>query len=418
MLDFSDKPYHYFPPRPLPGVAWALRQFNRFWRLPSKEKIDAVRVEGLDELAKRRPDDRLVVLPNHPTHADASIMLEAVRKAKLRVSIMAAYDVFLRGKLDAFVMQSLGAFSVDREGSDSRSMKQAIATLDRGKRALVIFPEGNVYLENDRVAPFNAGAAFLALKAAGQLPSSRVVVVPVSIKASYVEDVRPVVAARLAALAKQLDVAIPEAATPLEALRVVGVAALARNLKHRGVEPPAAEDHPTLKSMIDEAAGRVLDQLESQLELSPKPRDGVADRVRRARRVIHEVRTDPDRQVDHAAATGWADQAMLAFRIASYGGAYVASRPTVDRIAETTEKLEEDLYRRMVEPMGRRVAVVRFGPLLDLSPWAGQRKQRAAVQKITAEAEGRVLAGLDATNQGLGEAGGEVWDEKVVWPGG
>ena len=60
---------------------------------------------------------------------------------------MAAYDVFARNKFASWFMQRIGAFSVDREGSDRKAMKCAAQILEEGQYPLVIFPEGNVFGE-------------------------------------------------------------------------------------------------------------------------------------------------------------------------------------------------------------------------------------------------------------------------------
>jgi len=170
MLDFCDEPYRDFPPCDSRLWRAVLHRYNRARFLPRNKRIASLTVHGDDTLRQsRRPGDRLVIVPNHPTHGDAAIMLEAMQRVGLTTQMMAAYDVFLRSRADAFVMQRLGAFSVDREGSDARAMKTALDVLDKGLHALTIFPEGNVYLENDRVTPFNDGAAFIALRAAHKL---------------------------------------------------------------------------------------------------------------------------------------------------------------------------------------------------------------------------------------------------------
>ena len=58
------------------------------------------------------------------------------------------------------------------------------------------------------------------------------------------------------------------------------------------------------------------------------------DRIRTARREIHKVRSDPDREIDHAVAAGWADEAIIAFRILSYAGNYLSENPTLDRVGK------------------------------------------------------------------------------------
>ena len=417
MLDFADLPYRYFPPRRRRLLAWLLMRFNGWRYLPRTQRITCVTVTGHETLARRiAAGDRLLFVPNHPTHADAAIFIEAARQAGIAPSIMAAYDVFLRRRRDAWVMQTLGCFSVDREGSDPRSMKQAAALLVDGGHPLTIFAEGNVYLQNDRVTPLTDGAAFLALRdrAAVQQHGGRIVVVPVAIKATHLSDVRGELVMRMHELAQRLDVTLVDARPPLDALRSVGVAALRRNLKARGFDVPAAE---TLPQMIQHAAGDVLTRLEAKLEIEPERDDSLIDRVRKVRRKIHETRTDPQRVADHAAAATWADEAMLAYRIASYGGQYVAERPTVDRIAETVEKLTEDVHRVMTPPWADRAALVHFCEPIELTSDDGQqRKLRDAVRALTADCEAAIQAGLDALNgrieseQGVGA---RPWTEPI-----
>ncbi|MEM6853887.1 MAG: 1-acyl-sn-glycerol-3-phosphate acyltransferase, partial [Planctomycetota bacterium] len=166
MLDFSDQPYQYFPPKYSRFWASLLLYHNRSRHLPRTQRIAEVVSTGHEDLlAQLKPGDRLVFLPNHSTHADAAIFLESLRQIGQTSLMMAAYDVFLRGRVHRFTMQRMGAFAVDRDGSCPKPMKQALATLDQGKHGLTIFPEGNVYLTNDRITPFMDGAAFIALKA-------------------------------------------------------------------------------------------------------------------------------------------------------------------------------------------------------------------------------------------------------------
>ena len=166
MLDFSDLPYRYFPPKYSRLWASLLLLHNRRVHLPKTQRIADVEVVGHREmLAHVQPGDRLLFLPNHSTHADAAIFLEALSQIGQRCLMMAAYDVFLRGRVHRFTMQRMGAFAVDRDGSDPKPMKQALETLQRGRFGLIVFPEGNVFLTNDRVTPFMDGAAFIGLQA-------------------------------------------------------------------------------------------------------------------------------------------------------------------------------------------------------------------------------------------------------------
>ncbi len=416
MLDFSDLPYQFFPPKRNALIAWLMAQSNRFRRLTHTLKIDRVEVSGLEVLRstlKRRGPrrDRILFLPNHPTHADAAIFLEATRQAGITTQMMAAYDVFLRSGLDAWVMQKMGAFSVDREGSDQRAMKQAAAVLAKGKHALTIFPEGNVYLRNDRVTPFNDGAAFIAIRAAKELAKHdvRVFAVPVSIKATHVTDCRDSHTDQLQELLRMLELPGQTDARPRDSIVKVGTAALRRNLQQRGLEAPDSLD---IHELIEHCAGAVLNTLEKKLGIEPKTDATLIDRVRAARRVIHEVRTSEDHTTDHAVARTWADEAMLAFRIASYEPDYVAEKPTLDRVGETIEKLTEDLTHKMIAPFAGRQAYARFNEPILLDDYIGKDKRgREAIRDLTAACETSVQSGLDAINADNPHPGGKLWDE-------
>lgn len=410
MLDFCDEPYRDYPPKDIALWRWVLGWYNHKRFLPTAKRIAELTVHGSETLRQTiEPGDRVVLMPNHPTHADASIMLEAARRAGLTTQMMAAYDVFLRSRLDAFIMQRLGAFSVDREGSDPRAMKTALGVLEAGKHALVVFPEGNVYLENDRVTPFSEGAAFLALRAAHQLKEQghRVFAVPVSIKATHLTDCKPLVVERLQRLAKAVEVKLPNDATPVEAMRQIGVSLLHRNLKLRGLDTPQADEFHTL---ISHAGGVVMDKLEAKLGITAKPDTSLIDRVRKARQVIHEVRTDHERVADHAAAATWADEAMLALRLASYSDSYAAAHPTLDRIEETSEKLAEDLHREMMPPIADRAAYVRFNEPIQLCEFVAEKRAgRQEVRDLTARCESAVQRGVDLLNEANPHRGGSMW---------
>jgi len=415
MLDFSDLPYQYFPPKRNAMIAWLIGLNNRARHLPRTLKVDRVVTsgrEGLKSLKRRGPKrDRVLFLPNHPTHADAAVFIEAIRQAGFTTQMMAAYDVFLRSRFDAWAMQKMGAFSVDREGSDQRAMKQAASVLTHGKHALTIFPEGNVFLRNDRVTPFNDGAAFLAIRAGKELSKHgvQVKVVPVSIKLTHLTDCRTEQTSQLHELAKSLELTVDSGSTPRQTIVQVGAAALRRNLSQRGLKPPDTED---LSELIEYSAGAVLSDLEPKLNIDPKQGTSLIERVRAARRVIHEVRADENKTVDHAAALTWADQAMLAFRIVSYLPDYVAQNPTLDRVSETIEKLAEDVRGEMTEPIAPRRALVRFNEPVPLASYIGAGKRgRAAIRELTADCEAPVQRGLDKLNTTNSHAGGTLWDE-------
>lgn len=419
MLHFSDLPYRFFPPRYFAPTAWLIRRFNRRW-LSSRLRIREVEVHGREHLESLPAKTRIILLPNHPTHADASILLEVCRQIGIRPRVMAAYDIYHRGKLEPWVMKRLGCFSVDREGSDKPAMEEAARTILEGRFALTMFPEGNVYLENDRVTPFHDGAAFLAMRAAKQLAEKgeRVVCVSVSTKATHLRDCRAELGEVFRLMCAKVGIPFDPTHRPIDALRAIGLSALRKELAKRSVTVPNEGD---LIQLIRAAADRTLDELEPKLGLVAKDQENLFERVRAARRVIHEIRTEPEKAAEHDAAARHAQDAMLAFRIASYSGNYVAERPSLDRIGETLEKLYEDTHDAFLKPYSDRKAIVRINEPIDVttmlesgkaSPIRGA-KQKQLIHDLSDEIEQRCQAGLDACNKANTAPGKGLWTDAI-----
>ena len=412
MLQFADIPYKYFPPKPNRLVAWLGEQGNKRFHLPGPMHLmESVQVENYQALKdiNRQHGARLLLLPNHSTHSDPQIMIEACRQVGLWSFFMAAYDVFERDSKVAWMMQRMGAFSVNRDGSDRQSLKDAIETVIDGRYALTVFPEGNVYLMNDRVTPFLDGPAYIAMKAQQEMKESgRIFAVPVSIKVTHVTDARHTVEQMLLDMAQKLGVEFDDEAIVAK-VHKVGIAMVQRNLKMRGFLPPNP-DYSDLPGLLRQSAELILTRLEEKIGIEPKKPDDLMDRFRGVRREIHKVRADPEREIDHAVAAIWADEAIVAFRILSYAGNYLSVKPTLDRVGETVEKLQEDLYGKGVPPYARRTAYVRFGDPIDVSEQlAAAAKQRLAMTALTDQFEEGVQVGLDEINAANKHPGSEMF---------
>ncbi len=419
MLHFSDQPYQFFPPRYFAPSAWLIRQYNRRW-LSSKLRIADVEIAGAEHFSSLAAGTRVILLANHPTHADPSIILEVCRQIGIKPRIMAAYDLYHRGLLEPWVLKRVGCFSVDREGSDKPAMEEAAKTILDGKFALTMFPEGNVYLENDRVAPFHDGAAFLAVRAAKTLHEKnvRVVCVPVSTKVTHLHDCRDQLRGVFKTMCQKVGIGFDPTHSPIDALRSIGLTGLRQELGRRGIKVP---NEGKIKELVDIAASHVLDKLEPELDIEAKPDVDPLDRVRAARRIIHEIRTDPDRAADSDRAVQYAEDAMLAFRIASYSGDYVAERPSLDRIGETLEKLFEDTHGEILSPYSDRRAIVRINEPIDVTEMlasgkaspTGGAKQKQVIHDLIDRLERRCAAGVDQCNRENNSPGKGLWTDAI-----
>ncbi len=402
MLEFSDAPYRFFEARPSAPLIWLGRRLNRHVFLPGpNHRIREVTIDGeLDALADaKRNGDRLLFVINHPSHSDPQALTEVQRRLGVDSCFMAAYDVFLRSRLCAWSMQRMGNFSIDREGSDRKAMAAAIKVLAEGKRALNIFPEGNVYLTNDRLTPFLDGAAFIALKAQAAAENAAVKIIPVSLKFTHLTTPRETITERMLQLGADSGHTFPPGSTsdPLGAVLGLGRHILGEYLKKHGLHGKLPVDDPSLYALLEKFAANLVAEIENGLEIAVTQGAPLTARIAKARAKIHQLRTDPAAQ-PHPEIAGFADRAILALRIHGYLTPYLTDLPTIDRYAETVERIAEDFYSCTMPRTGPRRAMAMIGAPIDVRDHLGA-KSRDAIAALTDEMERCVQGGIDTLNE-------------------
>lgn len=403
MLEFSDIPYRFFEARPSAPLILLGRALNRHVFLPGpNHRIREISVDGdLEALAEaRRNGDRLLFVINHPSHSDPQVLTEVQRRLGVDSCFMAAYDVFLRSRLCAWSMQRMGNFSIDREGSDRKAMAAAIQVLSEGKRALNIFPEGNVYLTNDRAAPFLDGAAFIALKAQAATDAA-VKIIPVSLKFTHLTTPRETITERMIQLGAASGHAFPPGSSekPVDAVLGLGRHILGGYLKKHGLHGKIPADDPSLYGLLENFAANLVAEVEGGLEIAVAEAAPLVARIAKARAKIHQLRTDANAP-PHPQIAGLADRAILALRIHGYLTPYLTERPTIDRYDETVERIAEDFHSRAMPRTGPRRALAMIHAPLSVASFleAADGRMRAAIPALTKAMTEAVQSGIDRIN--------------------
>lgn len=407
MNEFADLPYCYYPPKPQRAWIWLLLQYNRFLYLPGKlHRINSISLINEEQLSGCliRGRSHILFLCNHPTHSDPQIMLEMQRQLGVISMFMAAYDLFeRRSKLDVWVMKVMGVFSVDREILDSKAIQQGIKTLVDGEYAMTIFPEGEVYHQNDRVVSFQEGAIYMALAAQKKLaklhPGHSIYIVPVSLKVSHDHDQRPAISALLVELAAGTGTTLDREGEPVAELERIASALVLREVKKAGLDlSPAGTDG--LEAQLKIAARLIIAALEKSMDIGVENSGNLMNRLLHIRRSIHQIRIDPDKAAGFPEAGKWANQAMLALRILSYNPNYLRDKPSIDRYGECVEKLYEDFHSRTLSPYGNRKARVYFSTPINLLDKLNnfQGKSRELLKELTKESELAIQGGIDKLN--------------------
>ncbi|MHC4303384.1 MAG: lysophospholipid acyltransferase family protein [Planctomycetota bacterium] len=407
--------YRFRPARPnrfWQGVLTPLRRriARRMYRVAGievrgHEHIDAVRAE---------PGGTMVTV-NHPAHGDPFVILEAMHRLKLSCCYIAAWQVFWGWLgLKGWAFQRMGAFSVDREGTDLRSFRAAVDILAGGRHALVIFPEGEVYHLNDRVTPLRDGAAMIAISAARRRRKSDggpLRLIPCGIKYFHLQDPTPQLEMVMSRLEQRVYWS-PRPDRPL-ADRIYRYAEAVLALKE--LEYLDGCGSGSLPERIAALSEHILAEME-QRRLGTVRSDTIPVRVKQLRQGVmqelpglgpagddaqDEGPLPADEPTPEALTQARRDleDVHLVTQLFSYPGDYVAQRPTVERIAETLAKFEEDaLGVEDATSKTDRRAIVSFGPPVDVSAFLAEASgpARGKATALTTLIEQRIQAQLDS----------------------
>ena len=410
-LPLADElPYQFYPPK-----------VSRFWTtvggpvirhlMRKRSRVESIEFQGVEHLRDLiGKGDGILLAPNHCDHGDCPVTFELGRKLGLPFCYMAAYQIF--AGVNRWFLPRLGAFPVDREGSDLRAYKAGVEVLTKAEHPLVVFPEGEIYHMADRLTPLREGAAALAVTAARRLADAGKTawIVPAAIKYRFLDGFDPLPA--LHELMTDLEARFTWWPDPKKALMerlyaYAGALIALKEMEYFGEARPGP-----LKDRIAALRTHILDTLD--LRHFGKPHaDPVPVRVKDLRHACLEALANPDTTPERVhELRGELNDLFVAVQLYSYPGDYVRQCPTVERVAEILTKFEQDvLGPAMALPRGPRRAIMRLGPPINV----GERlkvggKPRAIAGSLTNDLESRIQGLLDAIGPGrpLDLEGGEI----------
>jgi 1-acyl-sn-glycerol-3-phosphate acyltransferase len=361
------KTYRFVPPRFSPFWARIIQ-----WHLPSYLRknygVTSWKCAGAERLAASlNAGSGVLLASNHCRHCDPMVLGLLSREVARPFHVMASWHLFMQSRAQSFLLTRLGGFSVYREGFDRESLKCATRILAGARFPLVVFPEGFVTRNNDRLMNLMEGIAFLARTAAKQRAGSplpgKVVVHPVFIRYFYGGSIE----AALAPVLRDIEARLswqPQSHLPLcDRIVKAGHALLAlKEMEYLGA---------TQSGAAGERIAHLLDHLMKPLEREwtgghrePDP----MTRIKRLRaailpEMVHGELAEEER------ARRWRQLAdlYLAQQLHCYSGDYLAGAPTPERLLETVERYEEDLTDA-ARPHPPLHAVISVGEAIEAAP--------------------------------------------------
>ena len=386
------------PPRwwgPKLSYLW-IRSTTGFRRnnLRHYQGIVDIQVAGQDALlAAINAGQGVLLTANHSAHYDAPVLYSAFDTLKQPLYIMTAWQVFSTAPTwYSFLMQRLGCFSVDRESTDRKAFGQAVKILREEPHPLLIFPEGDIYHVTDHVTAFREGAAAIAL-AAAKRSKRQVVAIPCGIKFWYIDDPTSSLERLMARLESHLFLSPERNATlPRRIYRFAEAVLALKEIDYLG-----ASRAGTVRERINFLTFALLERLESSHDIVPPSADGVPERVKRLRQVIIPQIHKAERHDEEPTQLQQdMDDLFFVIQLYSYPSNYISENSPIERIAETLDKFEEDVFDAEYPSVhGQRRVTIQFGEPIAVTPQGGARSD---VTKLTERLHAAVQAQLDRLN--------------------
>ena len=362
-----DKPYVFVPPHH--GDFWPmlLRYYMPHYlaRSHGVESQEFIHVERLK--ASIEAGHGIMLASNHCRPSDPMALGLMAATLSQPIYIMASWHLFMQGRTQAWLLPRLGVFSVYREGLDREAIKCAIDILVKGRRPLVIFPEGAISRTNDRLNHLMEGTAFIARAAAKQCagldPARKVVIHPVAIRYFFRGDIDRTLSPVLRDIEKRLSWQPRSGRLIVDRIVRVGDALLTLKELEHSEKPQSGTIAQRLSSLID----RLLAPIEAEW-LKGRREGSVIARVKALRAAIL-----PDMVAgevsDEERARRWGELAniTLAQQLSFYSPDYFSIPPTPEQLLETVERFEEDLTDSVTAHRPLHVAID-VGEAIEVSP--------------------------------------------------
>ena len=384
---FIEKPYSFVPPYTWHWPQRFLTKIGKFKGLLRKDHgVVDHECRNLDRLRQTIDAGHGVVLaPNHPRITDPISMYHICRETPVSMYTMASWHLFNQSAFETFMVRLMGAFSVNREGLDRKAVDYAIDVLVKAERPLLIFPAGSTSRTNDRLMAFMEGPAFIARTAAKRRAKQggKVMAHPICIKYFYQGDIEKVANDVLTKIEKQLSWT-PNPSVPLID-RIVKVGDAILTLKELEYDVRSAPG-TTLRDRQTNMVNHLLGPLEEEW-LGAVADGGIQARVKNLRmKIFPELSRNEVDRVERARRWKHLERTYLAQQIDCYPEQYVTEFKSVDRILETIEKFEEDLFDKC-RIHGNLKVVLDVGEAIEVST---KRDRSAEFDPLMAEIRERI----------------------------
>ena len=337
-----DQPYEFVPPHRGRWIPWLLGRLLLPRNLQRNFGISSAKVEGHEKIQEaQNAGHGILITPNHPHPADPLTLFHLSQATGSLFYVMASWHLFMEGSLQRFLIRSMGAFSIYREGMDRTSLQFAMEVLESGERPLVIFPEGAVTRTNDLLSPLMEGVATIARGAARKKAKSdggKVLLFPLALRYQLEAPLEATIEPTLQEMEERLSWKPQNQLPLLERVRKVARALLGlKEIEFLGEVQPG-----DLFERSERLINHLLDPLESEW-LSGPQEGNIVKRGKDLRSAILKGMVSGEID-DRERERRWHQFRILELsqKLSLYPRGYLSENAPPDRFLETVERLEED----------------------------------------------------------------------------
>jgi hypothetical protein len=313
----------------------------------------------------------LILAPNHCRYSDPPVLGAISKETGVYVYFCASWHLFTQSRVKNWIMTRLGGMSIYREGADRECIRECARILERNERPIVLFPEGTFYRTNDRLGPMQDGVSFIARRA--QKKGTRpIAILPIGVKYWFTQDPTEEIERRLCAFEQKCHLHPKRGQDFVERLKWVGTALLTV----KEIEILGAPQTGGLDGRQQRLADHLLRRYEGKYIRRPKG-GAIMDRIRvlRSLMVKRFVESEP-RGTEWYELLYEIEDLAFAQQLVSHSWEYLEAWPCLERIGETLQRFEEDLYDQEV-PFTTTGAVIQIGEPLAVADFDGAKAQDA-----------------------------------------
>jgi 1-acyl-sn-glycerol-3-phosphate acyltransferase len=391
-----EKPYKFVPPHR--GSWWPslIRKLGLFRRwLKKSEGVEGYELRHTERLrASLDAGHGVMLTPNHARNADPLVLGWLANDVGTNVFAMASWHLFNQDWFSGWAIQKMGGFSVYREGVDRQAINTAIEVLESAARPLILFPEGAVSRTNDRLHALLDGVAFIARTAAKRrakhVEGGKVVIHPVAIKYRFQGDFSEVADEVLSDIEHRLSWNPQRHLNVVDRIAKTGQALLSlKEIEHFG-----EAQQGRIPERLDGLINRLLNPLEEEWLSSPQSGAAVP-RVKALRmKLLPEMVNGEVSEEERQRRWKQLSDIYLAQQVSCYPPDYLR-QPSVDRLLETLERLEEDLTDK-ARVHGSLKVIIQVCEAIEVSP---KRDRKAEVDPLMVQIEHDLQSALDELAQ-------------------